>query len=106
MTGVLGLASGPTDRVFGEREVAVLERFAQLASLAIDNANLFETARREVLERARAEEALRVSEERFRQLSDATSEALAIHRDGVLLEVNAAAPNAYSFSTCSGKFPR
>ena len=38
----------------------------------------------------RAEEALRISEERYRRLSDATSEALAIHRDGVVLEVNAA----------------
>ena len=41
-------------------------------------------------ERSRAEDALRISEERFRRLSDATSEALAIHRDGVILEVNAA----------------
>ncbi len=88
--GVLGLASGDPGRGFGEREVAVLQRFGQLASLALDNANLFETAHREVAERGRVEEALRASEERFRRLSDATTEALAIHRDGIILEVNAA----------------
>jgi diguanylate cyclase (GGDEF)-like protein len=65
VTGVLGLASGDLDRTFGDREVAVLQRFAALASLALDNANLFETARREGVERARVEEALRASEERF-----------------------------------------
>ncbi len=36
--GVLGLASGDSGREFGEREVAVLQRFGQLASLALDNA--------------------------------------------------------------------
>ncbi len=88
--GVLGLASGDPGRQFGDHEVAVLQRFGQLASLALDNANLFETAHREVAERSRVEAALRASEERFRRLSDATTEALAIHRDGIILEVNAA----------------
>jgi diguanylate cyclase (GGDEF)-like protein/PAS domain S-box-containing protein len=88
--GVLGLASGELDLSFGEREVAVLERFAELASLALDNAHLLANAKRDLAERTRAEEALRASEERYRRLSDATSEALAIYRDGRLLEVNAA----------------
>ena len=88
--GVLGLASGDLDVTFGEREVEVLGRFAELASLALDNAHLLESAHHEIVERRRAEEALRISEERYRRLSDATSEALAIHRAGVLLEVNAA----------------
>ncbi len=88
--GVLGLASGDAAWVFGEREVAALQRFAQLASIALDNAHLFETVRREMEERGRAEQALRASEERFRQLSDATTEALAISRDGVLLDANSA----------------
>ena len=86
--GVLGLASDGIGRAFGEREVAVLSRLAQLASIALDNARLFEAAQREVAERARAEAALRASEERFRRLSDASAEALAIHRDGIILEIN------------------
>ncbi len=88
--GVLGLASGSSGVTFGEQQVEVLQRFAELASLAIDNARLHERAKHEVDERSRAENALRASEERYRRLSDATSEALAIHRGGVILEVNAA----------------
>ncbi len=88
--GVLGLASGSIDVTFGEQQVEVLQRFAELAALALDNARLHEHAKHEGDERSRAEDALRASEERYRRLSDATSEALAIHRDGVILEVNAA----------------
>ncbi len=103
--GVLGLASGGLPVTFGDREVAVLERFAELASLALDNAHLLESAKREVAERARAEEALRASEERYRRLSDATSEALAIHRDGRILEVNAAFSRllGYDAAECLGR---
>ncbi len=103
--GVLGLASGSATATFGEPQVEVLKRFAELASLALDNAHLHERARHEVHERSRAEDALRASEERYRRLSDATSEALAIHRDGVLLEVNAAFCRllGYAAEDCIGR---
>jgi diguanylate cyclase (GGDEF)-like protein/PAS domain S-box-containing protein/excisionase family DNA binding protein len=86
--GVLGLSSGTPLRQYGEGEIAVLGRFAQLASIALDNARLFGTVQRQVLERATAEDALRQSEERFRRLSDASTEAIAIHREGQIIEVN------------------
>ncbi len=86
--GVLGVSSGSPLRLFGEREIAVLGRFAQLASIALDNARLFETAQQQVDERMVTESALRTSEERFRRLADATSEAIAIHREGRIVEVN------------------
>ncbi len=88
VVGIIGVASSGASRSFGDREVAVLARLAQLASISLDNARLFEAAEREVAERSRAEALLRTSEERFRRLSDAAAEALAIHRDGVILEVN------------------
>ena len=47
--GVIGLASGSFDRTFGSREIAALSRFAQLASIALDNAHLFEAAQRGAL---------------------------------------------------------
>jgi diguanylate cyclase (GGDEF)-like protein len=47
--GVIGLASGGIDRRFGEMEIAALTRFAQLASIALDNATLVETAQRGAL---------------------------------------------------------
>jgi diguanylate cyclase (GGDEF)-like protein/PAS domain S-box-containing protein/excisionase family DNA binding protein len=88
--GVLGVSSGSPLRPYGEREIAVLSRFAQLASIALDNARLFATAQRQVGERIATEDALRQSEERFRRLADATNEAIAIHRDGKIIEVNEA----------------
>ncbi len=42
--GVLGLASGTTERVFRQPEVDALQRFAQLASIALENARLQEQA--------------------------------------------------------------
>ena len=44
VVGVLGLASGTTDRVFRQPEVDALQRFAQLASIALENARLQEQA--------------------------------------------------------------
>ncbi|MEO5940965.1 MAG: EAL domain-containing protein, partial [Candidatus Limnocylindrales bacterium] len=47
--GVIGLASGSYERTFGTREIAALSRFAQLASIALDNAHLFEAVQRGAL---------------------------------------------------------
>src|SRR6185436_7231365 len=44
VVGVLGLASGTTERVFRQPEVEALTRFAQLASIALENARLHEQA--------------------------------------------------------------
>jgi diguanylate cyclase (GGDEF)-like protein len=44
--GVIGLAAGEAHRTFGPREISVLGRFAQLASIALDNARLADTAKR------------------------------------------------------------
>ncbi len=47
--GVIGLASGTSDRIFGPRETHALVRFAQLASIAVDNSRLFDAAQRGAL---------------------------------------------------------
>jgi diguanylate cyclase (GGDEF)-like protein len=52
--GVIGLASGDASRPFSVREVEALARFGQLASVALDNARLFERAQSEVRRRAHA----------------------------------------------------
>ena len=49
VTGVIGLASGDIERTYGELEIGALTRFAQLASIALDNANLVATAQRGAL---------------------------------------------------------
>ena len=52
--GVIGLASGDAARPFSQREIEALARFGQLASIALDNARLFERAQTEVRSRAHA----------------------------------------------------
>ena len=48
VVGVLGMAYGPeSDQTFGPDEIELLSRFAQLASIALDNARLYELARQE-----------------------------------------------------------
>ena len=42
--GVIGLSTGPSERVFRQAEVDVLAKFAQLASIALENARLHEQA--------------------------------------------------------------
>ncbi|HET7031179.1 MAG TPA: diguanylate cyclase [Candidatus Limnocylindrales bacterium] len=49
VVGVIGLASGSYERAYGTREIGALSRFAQLASIALDNAHLFEAAQRGAL---------------------------------------------------------
>jgi len=88
--GVIGLAAGDGGRRFDEADVAGLSRFSQLASVALENARLHAAARAELAARAHSEEELRASTERLRRLADASFEALVIHRDGLILEVNGA----------------
>jgi GAF domain-containing protein len=45
VVGVITLESLDEARPFGEREIAILQRFAQLAAVALDNARLFERER-------------------------------------------------------------
>ncbi len=52
--GVIGLASGDAARPFTAREVEAIARFGQLASVALDNARLFERAQSEGQHRAHA----------------------------------------------------
>jgi PAS domain S-box-containing protein len=58
VVGVLGVSYPEEGQHFAQDEVDNLERFAQLASIALDNARLFTTAQRELAERKRTEQAL------------------------------------------------
>jgi diguanylate cyclase (GGDEF)-like protein len=49
VVGVLGLASGELQRDWGQREIDGLTSFAQLASIALDNARLVDAAQRGAL---------------------------------------------------------
>jgi diguanylate cyclase (GGDEF)-like protein/PAS domain S-box-containing protein len=86
--GVIGLAAGETGRRFDDTDVAALARFARLASVALENARLHAAARAELAMRAQSEADLRAQGDRLRRLADASFEALVIHRNGLVLEVN------------------
>jgi PAS domain S-box-containing protein len=68
VTGVIGLAFSEPGREFSEDEVQQVSRFAEVASIALDNARLYAAAQQELVERTRVEEQLRAAEVRFRTL--------------------------------------
>ncbi|HWP48778.1 MAG TPA: GAF domain-containing protein [Candidatus Limnocylindrales bacterium] len=70
VVGVIGLAYLEEGRTFGDDEIALLGQFAELASIALDNARLYTAVQQELAERKRAEEALRKSEERLQAILD------------------------------------
>jgi PAS domain S-box-containing protein len=76
VTGVLALCYADPDRSFGEQEMGLLTRFADLAAVALDNARLYAAAQREISERKRTEEALRLSEERYRAVIEQAAEGI------------------------------
>jgi PAS domain S-box-containing protein len=80
VVGVLGLTRFEEGRAFGEAEVALLERFAELASIALDNARLYAAAQNELAERKRAEKKLLQQNEYLKALNETTL-ALINHLD-------------------------
>jgi diguanylate cyclase (GGDEF)-like protein/PAS domain S-box-containing protein len=112
VVGVIGVASGAGERTYGAEDAAAIGRFAQLASMALENARLHAAARAEIAARERSEEELRAGSERLRRLADASFETLVIHRDGRILEVNRAfvelfgrAPSSVAGTPVLGLFP-
>jgi GAF domain-containing protein len=85
VVGVLGLAHTEPDRAFSNDDLVLAGEFAELASIALDNASLYTAAQTELGERKRAEaaqrrayEALRQSEQRYRALFEYTSDGVSI----------------------------
>ncbi len=79
--GVLGLAYQEATRRPSDAEVRLLQRFSQLVSLAIDNAQLYTAAQQELAERRRTEAALRQAEaelRRAKETAEAATEAKSI----------------------------
>jgi PAS domain S-box-containing protein len=72
VTGVIGLSRTEPGRTFDDDEVEQVSRFAELASVALDNARLYAATQQELAERRRAEEQLRAAERRFRTLVEQT----------------------------------
>ncbi|MDM8521791.1 response regulator [Desulfococcaceae bacterium HSG8] len=66
VTGVIGIASGREEGSIGAEDIQVLELFAKLASVALNNARLYTTLKNEIGEHRKTGDALRESEALFR----------------------------------------
>ncbi len=88
--GVLALAHTEAGKTFTPEQQTLLERFAALASVALDNARLYEQAQKELQERRNTESALRSSEELFRKVFQASPVAIIITtlEEGHIIEAN------------------
>lgn len=76
------------DDYFPASDIRLLSNVANQVAPMLENIRLYERAQLEIAQRTRAEEEIRRSEERFRNLFEATLEGIAIVKGGVILEVN------------------
>jgi PAS domain S-box-containing protein len=76
------------DDYFPASDIRLLSNVANQVAPMLENIRLYERAQQEIAQRTKAEEEIRRSEERFRNLFEATLEGIAIVKSGVILEVN------------------
>ncbi|MBV8201952.1 MAG: response regulator [Acidobacteria bacterium] len=88
--GVWLIGRRDPDDYFPASDIALLSTVANQLAPMIANIRLYERAQREIAQRMLAENQIRRSEERFRNLFAATLEGIAIVKGGVILEVNQA----------------
>ena len=73
--GVISVESEVPD-AFTEQDERLLATLASQAAIAFENARLYEAVQKELSERKRAEEALRISEAHYRELADSITDIL------------------------------
>ena len=107
VTGVIHVLDNVESRRFTETDLALLTQFANHATIAVENARLYEEAQNEIIERKQAEEAqrqameaLRENEEKYRILFDTEPDAIFLVDEdtGDLVDANPAAEMLYGYS--------
>jgi diguanylate cyclase (GGDEF)-like protein/PAS domain S-box-containing protein len=98
--GTLGLSFAEPERKFTVSELDLLTRFAELASIALDNANLFTTYKNELIERRQTQKALQISQANYRAIFDAASDGIIVHdaATGEIIDSNQKVEELYGFS--------
>ncbi|MCX7680362.1 MAG: ATP-binding protein [Anaerolineae bacterium] len=91
VVGLVELVEDMARREYTSEEIQLAESLAAHAALALENARLYEQARKEIAERIMMEEALRKSEERYRTLvAQAPIGIVTCDREGNIIHVNPA----------------
>lgn len=89
--GVIGLGHVDPERRFDDEDVRLLERFAALATLALEKGALYKAARHELRERHKAEARIRESEQRYRIFLESSPDPIVVYNmQGVATYVNPA----------------
>jgi diguanylate cyclase (GGDEF)-like protein/PAS domain S-box-containing protein len=88
--GALGLVFSEVGRMFADHEIYLLQRFADLASIALDNAILLNSYKNELIDRKQAEENLKNSEAKYRAIFEVANDGIYIHEleTGKIIDVN------------------
>ncbi|MCP4699762.1 MAG: PAS domain S-box protein [Gammaproteobacteria bacterium] len=106
LSGVLYLENNLTAHAFTPDRIQILEILAAQAAVSLENARNYDelkrvnlSLQREIAERGQAEQALRESEKRFRQLVEQAADALfVLDRKGWLLDVNRCACDSLGYT--------
>jgi GAF domain-containing protein len=84
-----------TPRIYAPDEIAYLRAFADQAAIALENAQLYDAAQRELADRVRVEEAL----QRFHLLADEARDImLFVGKDERIVDANRAAVATYGYA--------
>lgn len=90
VVGVIGVGFREKKKRFSEDEFYVMERFADLASIALDNAKLYQALQTELEERKRVEAALRESEMNYHGIFDSVNDLIFVidAQTGKIVDIN------------------
>lgn len=97
--GVIGLGQITPDKRFDQESITILERFAALALLSLEKAQLYAEVHKELAERKKAEERIRQSERRYRNFLESSPDPIVVYdMGGVATYVNPAFEQTFGLS--------